>query len=55
MVEQPKLDMLWVDHPLSGQTEEWNGTNWSEGPAVDAGSAGRRSDAGGCALQVKCI
>ena len=35
-------------HPLSGQTEEWNGTNWSEGPNVDAGSAGRRSDAGGC-------
>ena len=36
-------------HPLSNNTEEWNGTNWSEGPAIDAGSAGRRSDAGGCA------
>ena len=36
-------------HPLSNQTEEWNGTNWSEGPAIDVGSAGRRSDAGGCA------
>jgi len=35
-------------HPLSNQTEEWNGTNWSEGPNVNAGSAGRRSDAGGC-------
>ena len=35
-------------HPFSGKTEEWNGTNWSEGPDVNAGSAGRRSDAGGC-------
>ena len=35
-------------YPLHVQTEEWNGTNWSEGPDVNAGSAGRRSDAGGC-------
>ena len=34
-------------YPLNAQTEEWNGTNWSE-VNVDAGSAGRRSDAGGC-------
>ena len=55
MVEQLRLDILWVeDIHFHGKTEEWNGTNWSEGPDVNAGSAGRNQMPVG-ALQVKFI